>query len=233
LIAEAVGARELQLWKAVAGIMTADPELVPDARVIERLGFQEAAEYAFHGADVLHPAALAPVERADVPVRILNVNDPGARGTLLEVGASDEGPIGIAQLADALRNDYALADDVGHAAALSNLRDARSAILLVAQAQGLDAAVATLGRRAVVERGLALVAVIGRSVGYDAQLARKAFDLLSESRIEVVDACIGSRPRAQVLVIHAGDLERTARALHAGLLRAAAARAQPARDRSG
>jgi aspartate kinase len=244
LIAEAVGARELQLWKAVPGIMTADPELVPDARVIERLGFQEAAEYAFHGADVLHPAALAPVERADVPVRILNVNDPGARGTLLEVGASDEGPIGIAALADVMRIECSLDGDDGRGAELAKLfellrqhrvepisiaRDARSAILLVAQGHGLDAVVATLARRAVVERGLALVAVIGRSVGYDAQLARKAFDLLSANRIEVVDARIGSRPRAQVLVIHAADLERAARALHAGLLRPAVARAQPAR----
>jgi aspartate kinase len=244
LIAEAVGAGELQLWKAVGGIMTADPDLVPDARVIERLGFQEAAEYAFHGAEVLHPAALAPVERAEIPVRILNVNDPEAHGTLLDVGASDEGPIGIAALADMMRVECALdAEDPDAGLAelfallrehrvepLSIARDARSASCLVAGGHGLDAVMAALGRRAGIDRDLALVAVIGRGVGHDTALARRAFAALAEHRIEVVDARLGGRARAQAFAIHSGDLERAARALHSALLRPAAARIQPARE---
>ena len=58
--------RELWIWTDVDGIMTGDPRLVPDARVLEAVTYNEAAELAYNGAKVLHPRTLAPlVERAD------------------------------------------------------------------------------------------------------------------------------------------------------------------------
>jgi bifunctional aspartokinase / homoserine dehydrogenase 1 len=61
LLAHALGARRVQLWKDVPGILTADPRLVPDARLIPQLHYREAAELAHYGAKVLHPRALIPI----------------------------------------------------------------------------------------------------------------------------------------------------------------------------
>ena len=61
LLGRALGARAVSLWKDVPGLLTADPRVVPDARVIPQLHLREAAELAYYGAKVLHPRALIPV----------------------------------------------------------------------------------------------------------------------------------------------------------------------------
>ena len=61
LLGRALGARTVSLWKDVPGLLTADPRVVPDARVIPQLHLREAAELAYYGAKVLHPRALIPV----------------------------------------------------------------------------------------------------------------------------------------------------------------------------
>src|SRR5439155_1176792 len=81
LLARALGAREVSLWKDVPGVLTADPRIVPDARVIPQLHVREAAELAYYGAKVLHPRALVPVLRRSVAVRIRPFADPASLGT--------------------------------------------------------------------------------------------------------------------------------------------------------
>jgi aspartate kinase len=245
LIAEAVGAQELHLWKAVGGLMTADPSLVPDARVIERLGFQEAAEYAFHGAEVVYAAALVPVERAGIAVRILDVNDPEAAGTLLTADAQPEGPVGIAAQKRVLRLDVDLAVGDTRGQRLAELfqllarhrvepslisSSAERASALVVPSDGLDAVLLELGRGASVERDLALLAVIGKGRSYDADVARNALEQLRQSGIEVVEAYLGSRFPSQAFLVRAADLERAARTLHAGLIARRNARVLPAAE---
>jgi aspartate kinase len=61
ILAAALGAAELWIWTDVDGIMTADPRLVPDAKVLAEVSFREAAELAYNGAKVLHPRTLAPL----------------------------------------------------------------------------------------------------------------------------------------------------------------------------
>src|SRR5881398_806368 len=81
LLARALGAREVSLWKDVPGVLTADPRIVPDARVIPQLHVREAAELAYYGAKVLHPRALVPVLRRSVAVRIRPFTEPASLGT--------------------------------------------------------------------------------------------------------------------------------------------------------
>ncbi len=235
IIAEAVGAGELQLWKAVGGMMTADPEIVPDARVVERLGFLEAQEYAFHGAEVLYGPALAPVQRAGVTVRILDVNAPDAPGTVLETTTRGDGPVGIAARSDVYRLDLSIgpSDHRGPRVAelfavLARHRVEPSVVstagdrvsVMVAPCSGLDAAVAELGRKVRVERNLAVVALIGRSVGADNALAHRCAELLSDSGVECVEMFSGTRQPSLVFLVNQPHLERAVRSLHEGLLRA-------------
>ncbi len=233
LVAEAVGVQEVQLWKAVGGMMTADPEIVPDARVIEHLGFQEATEYAFHGAEVLYGPALSPVQRGGITVRILDVHDPAARGTILEARTRGEGPVGIAARRNVLRLDLAIGASELRAPRVAELFTvlARHRVepgvistagdrisVLVMPTGNVEAAVVELGRRVTVVRDLALAAVIGRDIGYDATLAARSLEMLTHQRVEVAEAFVGVRAPSQVFVVPADQLERAVRVLHTGLL---------------
>ena len=81
LLGRALGAREVSLWKDVPGLLTADPRVVPDARVIPQLHLREAAELAYYGAKVLHPRALIPVAGRQLPVFVRPFGDPSGPGT--------------------------------------------------------------------------------------------------------------------------------------------------------
>ncbi len=81
LIANALRARELQIWTDVDGIRTADPRLVPDAKRIDHLTFREASELAFAGAKVLHPQTLTPAMEAGIPVSVRETSHPERPGT--------------------------------------------------------------------------------------------------------------------------------------------------------
>ena len=76
-------AEEIQIWTDVDGMMTLDPRVFPGARVIAEVSFDEAAELAYFGAKVLHPATIKPAVEKGIPVRILNSLNPEAPGTLI------------------------------------------------------------------------------------------------------------------------------------------------------
>jgi aspartate kinase len=74
---------EVWIWTDVDGIMTTDPKIVPAARMLPQLSYQEASEMAIFGAKAMHPRALGPVIRENIPVRIRNVFHPEKQGTLI------------------------------------------------------------------------------------------------------------------------------------------------------
>jgi len=81
LVGAAIGAEEIQIWTDVDGVLTCDPRIVPEARPVKTISFDEAAELAYFGAKVLHPATLMPAKEKNIPVRILNSRRPEAAGT--------------------------------------------------------------------------------------------------------------------------------------------------------
>jgi aspartate kinase len=87
LIGAALGAKEIQIWTDVPGVLTADPRLVAKARTVPYLSFDEAAELAYFGAKVLHPKTLHPAIERDIPVRICNSRAQESGSTLV-VGES-------------------------------------------------------------------------------------------------------------------------------------------------
>jgi aspartokinase/homoserine dehydrogenase 1 len=82
LLARSLGARSVVLWKDVPGMLTADPRVVPDARLIPELHVREAAELAYYGAKVLHPRALIGLGDATT-LYIRPFADPAGRGTVI------------------------------------------------------------------------------------------------------------------------------------------------------
>ncbi len=83
LIGAAVEADAIEIWTDVDGMLTADPRVVPDARLIERIRFDEAAELASFGAKVLHPSTIAPAVQQGIPVYVFNSRNPDGRGTMI------------------------------------------------------------------------------------------------------------------------------------------------------
>ena len=83
LVGAALQAEAIEIWTDVDGMLTADPRVVPDARLIERIGFEEASELASFGAKVLHPNTIAPAVMRGIPVWVLNSARPEGTGTLI------------------------------------------------------------------------------------------------------------------------------------------------------
>ncbi|MGQ9781594.1 MAG: aspartate kinase [Nitrososphaeria archaeon] len=83
IVANAIEADEVIIWTDVNGIMTADPKIVPEARTLPEISYDEALEMAVVGAKSLHPRALEPVIEKRIPVRIKNTFNPAHDGTLI------------------------------------------------------------------------------------------------------------------------------------------------------
>ena len=83
ILGVALQADEVWIWTDVDGIMTTDPKIVPTAQMLSQLSYKEATEMAIFGAKAMHPRALGPVSKANVPVRIRNTNNPENSGTLI------------------------------------------------------------------------------------------------------------------------------------------------------
>lgn len=90
MVASVLEARELQIWKEVDGIFTADPRLVKDAQVLPVITTEEAAELTYFGSEVIHPFTMERVTRAKIPVRIKNTFNPDLDGTLITDTEEDQ-----------------------------------------------------------------------------------------------------------------------------------------------
>ncbi|MBU0558172.1 MAG: aspartate kinase [Bacteroidetes bacterium] len=83
LLCSALNGDELEIWSDVDGILTADPSIIPTARPLKVMSFNEACELAYFGARVLHPATIQPVLEKNIPVKVLNTKTPASEGTLI------------------------------------------------------------------------------------------------------------------------------------------------------
>ncbi|MRG91184.1 aspartate kinase [Polyangium spumosum] len=88
LVGAALEAEEVEIWSDTDGVMTADPGVVPQARSIPEMRFDEAAELAYFGSRVLHPSTLVPAIEKKIPVRVLNTNRPEHPGTVIREATS-------------------------------------------------------------------------------------------------------------------------------------------------
>jgi len=83
IVGAGIGAREIQIWTDVDGMLTADPRIIAAPRLVPHLSFAEAAELAYFGAKVLHPSTILPAVERNIPVRILNSRKADGTGTTI------------------------------------------------------------------------------------------------------------------------------------------------------
>ncbi|MDR1130401.1 MAG: aspartate kinase [Prevotellaceae bacterium] len=96
LIGNAINADEIQIWTDIDGFHNNDPRYVKGTKAIRELSFSEAAELAYFGAKILHPASVWPAQEADIPLLLKNTMEPEAPGTIISSKTVDEGIKAIA-----------------------------------------------------------------------------------------------------------------------------------------
>lgn len=96
LIAAAITANVCEIWTDIDGMHNNDPRVVEKTIAIEQMSFDEAAELAYFGAKILHPASIWPAHHYNIPVKLLNTMQPGAKGTLI---VEEAGSVGVKAIA--------------------------------------------------------------------------------------------------------------------------------------
>ncbi|HYH16865.1 MAG TPA: aspartate kinase [Flavisolibacter sp.] len=96
LMAAAINASVCEIWTDISGMHNNDPRVVNKTLPIEQLSFDEAAELAYFGAKILHPASIWPAQQYNIPVKLLNTMEPQAQGTLISKQAASQGVKAVA-----------------------------------------------------------------------------------------------------------------------------------------
>ncbi len=244
IVAAALYASKLEIWTDVDGIMTTDPKLCADARLIRRMSFDDAAELALFGARVLHPATLAPVIRANIPVYVLNSRRPEGEGTEILARAKTGNLVSaitakrkIASVeiessggvdSEFLRAVSAVFDRHSCSVDLMALSLGRMS-LLVGSAASLPAIAADLRGVAEVrwENHKALVCLVGESIRRHPEVASRVFAAISDMDARVV--CQGASDRTISFLVEESNVEESVQRLHGIFF----PQPEPARDWGG
>src|SRR4029077_10814014 len=245
LIARALGASRVSLWKDVPGLLTADPRIVPDARVIPALHSREAAELAYYGAKVLHPRALIPLAGRKIPLYVRPFADPGSPGTEVServtaaqlpvkalsaathqalVTVAGNGMLGVPGIA--ARTFAALQQRRISVSLISQASSEHSICFSVPDAAARDARAALLHEfREEIERreidgvevghGVATVAVVGLGMAGKPGVAAGVFSALSAGGINVIAIAQGSSELNISVVVDGDRAAGAQRRIHA------------------
>lgn len=205
LIGAALRAREIQIWTDVTGVLTTDPRIVPEARTLPVLSYEEAAELAYFGAKVLHPKTIKPAVDFAIPVRVCNSHAPEERGTMIlaesEVAENKIKSIAYKKNITILRISSArMLGSYGFMSALFQVFERHRTVidvistsevslaLTVDNTHSLESVVADLKRLGDVETedGNAVVCVVGEGLRESTGLAAKIFSTLKDVNISLI-----------------------------------------------
>jgi aspartate kinase len=228
----------IEIWTDVDGILTADPRVVPTARIVSEVGYAEAAELAFFGAKVLHPATIRPAVTRGIPVRVKNTFRPQAPGTTVRSEVPGAGVMALAMRTGVvalfvgsprmlLAHGYAarvFAVFEKHAAPVDVIATSEVSISITVDARApIDDLVRDLSAFAEVSvlRDLAVVSVVGRKLRSTPRVAASVFAALGD--INVVLISQGASETNLTFVVQAPDASEALRRLHRELFEKEAA----------
>ena len=241
LLAEALGAKRVDIWTDVPGIYTTDPRVVPAAKRIDEIGFEEAAEMATFGAKILHPATLLPAVRSDIPVFVGSSKDVAAGGTLV-CNKTSQPPLFralalrrkqtlltlhslnmlhargfLAEIFNILANhnisvDLITTSEVSIALTLDTAGSSTCGASLLTTS--LLTELSALGR-VEVEENLALVALIGNQLAQARGVGKEVFGVLEPFNIRMIS--YGASSHNLCLLVPGDDAEHVVKTLHHNL----------------
>jgi len=244
ILAASLDADNLEIWTDVSGMMTADPRLTANARIIPRISYQEAMELSHFGAKVIYPPTIQPVMNKRIPVWIKNTFAPQDEGTLIEASPHRNGNIvrGISSI-----NNIALLSLEGSGMigipgfskrlfeALSN---ERINVILIKQSSSehsicvaVDSSAATSAKQVVdtafaneitlqkveplvIENGLSIVALVGENMKSHPGISGRMFSAMGKNGVNIRAIAQGSSEKNISAVISTTDVRKAINVLH-------------------
>ncbi len=231
IIGVACDASEIQIWTDVDGMLTADPRVVEDARIIPSVSFKEASELAYFGAKVLHPLTIKPAVESSIPVKILNSMNPDCKGTLIT--AKSEGDDAICAIASKKKitalfiNSLDMLMAHGYLARIFAVFDRFktpidlistsevSVSITIDSKENLDSIIEALSELANVSimENVAIVSVVGKHFRDQSGIAGSVFDALNDINILMISG--GASDINLSFVVSDQDADRAVKNLHA------------------
>ena len=231
LIGGALTAEAIEIWTDVDGIMTADPRVCPDALRVKTISFEEAAELAYFGAKVLHPATILPAVKKNIPVLVLNSKNASCEGTrIISLAPHCKSPF----KSIAVKKKLSIIDVVasrmlmthGYLKAIFDIFDKHqcavdmvstsevSVSLTVDSTDKLPAIAADLSQLADVkyEGQKALVCLVGEDIRGQNGMAAQVFNAVKHINVRMISQ--GASEINMSFMIEEADAEEAVRSLH-------------------
>lgn len=244
ILAAALSASVLEIWTDVSGMMSADPRLTANARIIPSISYQEAMELSHFGAKVIYPPTIQPVMSRNIPVWIKNTFAPSDPGTCIEAGTGSNGDIvrGISSINNIALLSLEGSGMVGIPGFSKRLFEALSNekinVILITQSSsehsicvGIDAGSAALARQAVdaafeneialkkveplkTELDLSIVALVGESMKNHTGVSGRMFSAMGRNGVNIRAIAQGSSEKNISAVIATSDVRKAINVLH-------------------
>ena len=223
--------KEIQIWTDVDGVLTADPSIIPEARRIKKMSFNEASELAYFGAKVLHPMTILPAIEKNIPVYVRNSRNPSYRGTLISKSENHEECIvkSIAYkehltLLNLVSSRMFMAHDfleavfavfnkyktIAHAVATSEV-SVSVAIDDTSKLEEMEREFAEFAE-STSSSGKAIVCVVGENIRHSPGIVGKIFSAMNGIRVNMISQ--GASEINIGFVVDERDLERAVQLLH-------------------
>lgn len=244
IIAAAVDASVLEIWTDVSGMMTADPRMTSNARIIPAISYQEAMELSHFGAKVIYPPTIQPVMGKGIPVWIKNTFDPSAPGTVIELQAKKNGDIirGISSINHIALISLEGSGMIGIPGFSKRLFEALSRekinVILITQGSsehsicvGIDGGSVAAAKQAVdkafaneialqkveplkTEQDLSIVALVGENMKDHTGISGRMFSAMGRNGINIRAIAQGSSEKNISAVISTKDVKKSINVLH-------------------
>jgi bifunctional aspartokinase / homoserine dehydrogenase 1 len=244
ILASALNVTTLEIWTDVSGMMTADPRLTSNARIIPHISYQEAMELSHFGAKVIYPPTIQPVMSQGIPVWIKNTFAPEDEGTLIESVATKNGNIvrGISSINNIALISLEGSGMIGIPGFSKRLFEALSNekinVILITQSSsehsicvGIDSSMAEKAKHAVdgafaneialqkvdplqIETELSIVALVGENMKSHPGISGRMFSALGKNGINIRAIAQGSSEKNISAVISTKDVRKAINVLH-------------------
>lgn len=244
LIAAAIGASEVTIWTDVPGVYSANPSVVPGARVLPQLNYREAGELSYYGAKVLHPSTIKPLIEPAIPALIKSTLEPDAPGTRVDatitpgthpvkavsavpnhalISLEGTGMAGVPGIA--ARIFSTLAHEGISVTMISQSSAESSVCVAVPQDRAADAQIALRGAFRIdlahadiedirVETDVSLVAAIGLGMNHTEGVASRVFDAVARAGVNIMAIAQGASELNITFAVHQNDCQNAIRAIH-------------------
>ncbi|MCQ2210580.1 MAG: bifunctional aspartate kinase/homoserine dehydrogenase I [Paludibacteraceae bacterium] len=243
LIAAALGASKIEIWKNVDGFMTADPDVTRKAYMIDHLSYSEAMELCNFGATVIFPPTIYPACVANIPIQIMNINCPDHVGTLISADVKDERTIkgissientalitiqgmGMMNVHNVNGRIFMKLDCNGIHTFFVSQASSGSSISIGVQAEEAEQVMDLLGEEFAeemsvgainsisAEKDLATIAIVGDNMKQTTGTAGKLFNALGRNNINIIALAQGSAETNISCVVKRADLRKALNCIH-------------------